>query len=416
MNLWEFLESKGQEYAPFDPRRAHRIYAKLAPKLHIENLKVIHLVGTNGKGSTGRFIALGLMQQGYKVLHFSSPHLWHFRERFFTHTGEVCDQTLQQAHEFLQQQDFVNEASYFEYATFLALYIAQGYDFLVLEAGLGGEFDSTSVIVSDLSVFTPIGFDHKDFLGTSIESIAGTKLRVMGKNVIMAPQHYPQCVSIAYEIAKDYHARIFALECIKFQTQYNVQYEKFCLTFGLQNTLDSSFWQGYADYVSRYHLAEFLAQNLLVASFALQFFGIKIDFLTLPALNLHGRCEWLAPHIVLDVGHNQECARALKSVIEQNFKQRRVILVYNTYSDKEVHCILELLKPHIQELWIFPLTHNPRVIVRDVLVAILEDLGIAYRDFVFEDMTDSKEYVVFGSFSVVAGFLDIWREKLCKIN
>ncbi|MBR2112675.1 MAG: bifunctional folylpolyglutamate synthase/dihydrofolate synthase, partial [Helicobacter sp.] len=135
-----------------------------------------------------------------------------------------------------------------------------------------------------------------------------------------------------------------------------------------------------------------------------------------PALNLHGRCEWLAPHIVLDVGHNQECARALKSVIEQNFKQRRVILVYNTYSDKEVHCILELLKPHIQELWIFPLTHNPRVIARDVLVAILEDLGIAYRDFVFEDMTDSKEYVIFGSFSVVAGFLDIWREKLCKIN
>ncbi|HIV49437.1 bifunctional folylpolyglutamate synthase/dihydrofolate synthase [uncultured Helicobacter sp.] len=416
MNLAAFLESKGQEYAPFDPKRAHRIYAKLAPMLKLENLKVIHILGTNGKGSTGRFATLGLLQCGYNVLHFSSPHLWRFNERFYRNGADVSDEDLEEAHCFLQAQGFVNEASYFEYATFLALYLAQKCEFLVLEAGLGGEFDSTSVLSANLSVFTPIGFDHKDFLGTNIESIAGTKLRAMGSNVLLAPQAYVESTLIAQRVAKDRDARLFELACIESSARFWAELEAFCVCFGLRYEADCVFWQEYRAYVARYGYADFLAQNLLVASFALYFFGIKIDFKTLPPLNLRGRCEWVTPRILLDVGHNEECAKALKSVIEQKFKQRRVILVYNTYFDKEVRCILEILKPCIEELWVFPLSGNPRVIARNELEAILEDLGITYRDFMLEHMEDSKNYVVFGSFSVVAGFLDTFEGELCRTN
>lgn len=416
MNLAHFLESKGQEYARFDPKRAHRIYAKLAPKLHLENLKVIHILGTNGKGSTGRFATLGLVQCGYKTLHFSSPHLWHFRERFFDHQGEVSDERLEEAHRFLQRHSFVHEASYFEYAAFLALFLAQGCDFLVLEAGLGGEFDATSVLRADLSIFTPIGFDHKDYLGANIESIAGTKLRAMGDNVLLAPQLYTQSVLMARMIAKEYGARLFELHDITEDAQFQVELEKFCAYFGLDSGDWQEFWQGYRAYVDRYGYAEFLAQNLLVASFALRFFGIVVDCASLPRLNLRGRCEWVSPHILLDVGHNVECAKALKSVIEQKFKQRRVILVYNTYFDKEVRCILEILRPHIEELWIFPLAGNARAIARDELETILKDLQITYTDFVPKRMERDGDYVVFGSFSVVAGFLDMFEGELCKTN
>lgn len=415
-SLWEFLESKGQEYAPFDPKRAHRIYAKLAPMLKLEHLKIIHILGTNGKGSTGRFITLGLLQCGHRVLHFSSPHLWHFRERFYRNGGDVSDEELEEAHRALQRFGFVCEASYFEYATFLGLYLAQECDFLVLEAGLGGEFDSTSVLRAHLSVFTPIGVDHKDFLGADIESIAGTKLRAMGDNVLLAPQPYAQSSLIARAIAKERGARLCELGIIESSAQLCTQIEAFCACFGLESREENEWWQAYRAYVARYGYAEFLAQNLLVASFVWRFFGLRVDCGNLAVLDLRGRCEWLSPHILLDVGHNEECARALKSVIEQSFGQRRVILVYNTYFDKSVRHILALLKPCIQEVWIFPLVDNPRVIAHSDLEAILGDLGIVYRDFVREEMRDSQDYVVFGSFSVVAGFLDIFEGELCKTN
>ncbi|WP_394959990.1 bifunctional folylpolyglutamate synthase/dihydrofolate synthase [uncultured Helicobacter sp.] len=406
MNLAEFLESKGKEYAPFDPKRAHRIYAKLAPMLRLENLKVIHILGTNGKGSTGRFTALGLLQCGHNVLHFSSPHLWRFNERFYRNGTDVSDEALEEAHRFLQRYECVREASYFEYATFLGLYLAQGCEFLVLEAGLGGEFDSTSVLRAHLSVFTPIGIDHKDFLGDTIESIAGTKLRAMGANALLAPQAYTESSLIARTIAKEQGAKIFELGTIESSAQLCRELEVFSACFGLESKEGNEWWQAYRAYVARYGYAEFLAQNLLVASFVLHFFGLSVDFETFPVLDLRGRCEWLTPRILLDVGHNEECAKALKSVIEQNFKQRRVILVYNTYFDKSVQHILTLLSSCIKEVWIFPIIDNPRVIARSDLEAILQNLGIAYRDFALEDMRDFQDYVVFGSFSVVAGFLD----------
>lgn len=143
-SLHEVLESKGIEYAPFDPDRAKRIYAQILPHITLPS-RIIHIIGTNGKGSTGRFIAMGLEQNQKSVLHFSSPHLFDFKERFYTQGGDIEDSRLEEAHIALWQIESVRESSYFEYATFLALYVSQGCEYLVLEAGLGGEFDSTSV-------------------------------------------------------------------------------------------------------------------------------------------------------------------------------------------------------------------------------------------------------------------------------
>ena len=81
--LMEFLDKKGQEYAPFEPKRAPEILALLNLTLP-KKLKVIHIIGTNGKGSTGRFLALMLYQKGFNVGHFTSPHLLNFNERFWS--------------------------------------------------------------------------------------------------------------------------------------------------------------------------------------------------------------------------------------------------------------------------------------------------------------------------------------------
>lgn len=492
--LQAFLAQKGKEYAPFDPQRVHRIYAVLKP--HLEKLYaqsreskkvdlggqnlakdtqnvfinqtdfcqkdkqnhpfIIHILGTNGKGSTGRFITLGLAQKGHKVLHFTSPHLFVFNERFYfanvpeitESINEICvdshstsspsvlnakdsariaiktnnitriatNSELESAHLWLQRFHIVQEASYFEYATFLALYLAKDCDYFVCEAGLGGEYDSTSVLNADLSVFTPISIDHEDFLGSDIDCIAGTKLRAMGQNVILAPQKFTQCQKIAQHIAREKNANLFILPKLceiipnpptQPSAQNFEQYaQNFYQTFHCKNTksLDDVFWRGFHNYITKNAYAEFLHENLFCAIFALLFCNVTFNFATLKALDLRGRCESLTPNILLDVGHNAECAHALKHAIVQKFGKKNIILVYNAYFDKAVLAILSILKPVISEVLILNVK-NERIIKKAELENILNNLGLKYSDFTPTKLQKNCNYVVFGSFSVVAEFL-----------
>ncbi|MGX3097757.1 bifunctional folylpolyglutamate synthase/dihydrofolate synthase [Helicobacter sp. 23-1046] len=460
-SLKAFLAQKGKEYAPFDTQRVHRIYALLEP--HLEKLYkqsresqqnspfIIHILGTNGKGSTGRFITLGLAQNGYKVLHFTSPHLFDFNERFYMANMQSCadlvdcadcgakssaeakitdcrtqdsnqhriatHSELESAHLWLQRFPIVRESSYFEYATFLALYLAKDCDYFVCEAGLGGEFDSTSVLNADLSIFTPIGLDHEEFLGSDIASIAGSKLRAMGKNVLLAPQRFTQCKKIAKQIAQEKNAHLFTIPnlhkiIISDQSnnsnaqKFNQYAQKFSKTFHCENMqpLDSIFWRDFAQYIAKNTYPQFLQENLFCAIFALLFWNLRFDFTTLKTLDLRGRCEILAPNILLDVGHNIECAKVLKHTIVQKFGKKNIILVYNAYFDKAISAILSILKPVVSEVLILKVK-NDRIIKKAELEEILHNLGLKYSDFTPAKLHKDNNYVVFGSFSVVAEFL-----------
>ena len=404
--LNEVLISKGAEYAPFDTSRAKRIYDSIAPIFGFEKCfgtkcKVIHIIGTNGKGSTGRFITMGLEQQGKSVLHFSSPHLFNFNERFFVSggdfRGEIPQSRLESIHQKLWAIESMREASYFEYATFLALVLGMEYEYLVLEAGVGGEFDSTSVVLADMSVFTLIGLDHQEMLGENIEQIAKTKLKAMSGYTILARQNYKQVENLALEIA-------------------------------LQKGVECALWEGmdkilgeqkkaFYEYVKRYNLPVFLQENLSNALRVLAFFGMKFDFATLGRLSLRGRCEILAKNIVLDVGHNIDGARALRAFLGD----KKVNLVYNSYIEKDIRAILRELLPNIKKVLILSV-QNSRICPRQRLVKILESLQIAFMDFDIATISEREDYLVFGSFSVAQEFLQQYiittrqGEVQCKIN
>ncbi|WP_101007633.1 bifunctional folylpolyglutamate synthase/dihydrofolate synthase [Helicobacter pylori] len=381
--LKAFLETKPKEYHKFDPSRFIQIYKDFKNAFFEIQAKVIHVVGTNGKGSTGRFLTLLLADQDFKVLHFTSPHVFEFRERFFLNGSVVGESVLENAHQQLQPHAFSSACSYFEYATLLAVMLAKDCDYLVLEAGLGGEFDSTNALEKTLSVFTPIDYDHKEFLGDSLESIATTKLKAMGSLNIIAPQQ-ELVLNVAQKIAKEKHAQLIVV----------------------QNEIS----KGVKDYIERYHLARFLAMNLEVALKAFETLlpCNKQEVLkNLKPLNLIGRCELLSPNILIDVGHNPHSAKALKEEIKRVFNAP-IILIYNCYQDKDAFLVLEILKPVVKKVLILEL-HEERVIKLEKLKGILETLGLEYA--LFEDVEENENYLVYGSFLVANVFYERYPKK-----
>ncbi len=381
--LKAFLETKPKEYHKFDPSRFIQIYKDFKNAFFEIQAKVIHVVGTNGKGSTGRFLTLLLADQNFKVLHFTSPHVFEFRERFFLNGSVVGESVLENAHQQLQSHAFSSACSYFEYATLLAVMLAKDCDYLVLEAGLGGEFDSTNALEKTLSVFTPIDYDHKEFLGDSLESIATTKLKAMGSLNIIAPQQ-ELVLNVAQKIAKEKHAQLIVV----------------------QNEIS----KGVRDYIERYHLARFLAMNLEVALKAFETLlpCNKQEVLkNLKPLNLIGRCELLSPNILIDVGHNPHSAKALKEEIKRVFNAP-IILIYNCYQDKDACGVLEILKPVVKKVLILEL-HEERVIQLEKLKGILETLGLEHA--LFEDLEENENYLVYGSFLVANAFYKRYQKK-----
>ncbi|MCQ2645262.1 bifunctional folylpolyglutamate synthase/dihydrofolate synthase [Helicobacter pylori] len=381
--LSAFLETKPKEYHKFDPSRFIQIYKDFKNAFFEIQAKVIHVVGTNGKGSTGRFLTLLLADQNFKVLHFTSPHVFEFRERFFLNGSVVEESVLENAHQQLQSHAFSSACSYFEYATLLAVMLAKDCDYLVLEAGLGGEFDSTNALEKTLSVFTPIDYDHKEFLGDSLESIATTKLKAMGSLNIIAPQQ-ELVLNVAQKIAKEKHAKLIVV----------------------QNEIS----KGVRDYIERHHLARFLAMNLEVALKAFETllpYNKQEVLKNLKPLNLIGRCELLSPNILIDVGHNPHSAKALKEEIKRVFNTP-IVLIYNCYQDKDAFLVLEILKPVVKKVLILEL-HNERIIQLEKLKGILETLGLEHA--LFEELKENENYLVYGSFLVANAFYERYPKK-----
>ncbi|MDD5717089.1 MAG: bifunctional folylpolyglutamate synthase/dihydrofolate synthase [Sulfuricurvum sp.] len=378
MKLDDFLAAKPLFYDVIDVERFPNAYTTVQEFL--PRPKIIHLVGTNGKGSTGRFLATALYRLGKKVGHYTSPHILRFNERIWLNGSEISDGELEVAHEkllSLLDSDTAEKLSYFEYTTLLSLIAYEGCEYVVCEAGLGGEYDATAVFDKVLSIFTPIDFDHAAFLGTTIASIAATKLRSMQGVALLGKQKYPEVESIATDIAREKGTCLYTLsERLTWEIQ-----EK-ALQLALKN-----------------RLSDYLRDNLMLAMAALELLGYEPDTPLFDQEALFGRLTAIAPNVTLDVGHNALAAHS----IAQAYRGRKITLIYNTYADKDYREILTLLSPIIDSVEIIDVAEG-RIVQREALESVLNDLALPFGTF--ERIDSYKEYLVFGSFSVAEAFLN----------
>ncbi|MEA2047444.1 MAG: Mur ligase family protein [Campylobacterota bacterium] len=371
-----FLESKPLYYKEIDHDRVHIAYRQLKP--HIKQPRTIHIVGTNGKGSTGRMIAHLAFKSGLRVGHYSSPHILKFNERIWINGVDCSDEVLQSAHQklfIILGQKMSESLSYFEYTTLLAFIVFEPCDLMVLEAGLGGEFDATNVCDKELSIITPIGLDHQAFLGDTIEEIAATKIRSIQNNALVAPQIFNEVYNIAKKIANEKGTKI--------------HFSKDTSHLYIKNVGGVVLAKGWADY---------LIDNAIVAIQALEILAIPYALVDLWELELFGRFYALTDNIRIDVGHNALAAQAIVKELDA-----KVVLIYNVLEDKAYEEVLRILKPKVKSVEILPI-YSGRAATVEAIEKALEKVGLAYSHF-SNQIDDDEKYLVFGSFYVVEEFL-----------
>ena len=376
MTLHVFLEHKPLYYKEIDHKRVHIAYNIL--KSHINHPKTVHIVGTNGKGSTGRMVAYLTYKSGQSVGHYSSPHILKFNERIWLDGEDTSDEVLEFAHQRLFNilgKEISDALSYFEYTTLLAFVVFENCDLMVLEAGLGGEFDATNVCDKELSIITPIGIDHQAFLGDTIEEIASTKIRSIQKQVLLASQPYVEVVEVAKKIATEKGAV-------------------------LRQAQEPS--RKVAELVEANGWAEYLIENATVAMQALDILNIKYDINDLKSLELFGRFYALTSTIRIDVGHNPLAAKAIEKALD-----KKVVLIYNSLDDKDYEKVLRTLKPKVKRVEIIKI-HSQRATTLEEIEKALTTVGLEYS--YFENKMDDEDYLVFGSFYVVEEFLKQRKE------
>jgi len=300
---------------------------QLLTALNIENqsAKIIHVAGTNGKGSTCSYISSILTEKNEKVGLFTSPHIFDFRERIRIN-GILIDEAS--VVNFCQRVidlklDF--EPSFFEVTFAMAMdhFNRNDCTYLVIETGMGGRLDATNVLESDISIITNIGLDHTQFLGDTLEAIAVEKAGIIKvEKTVVIGQTQEETEVVFMEIAAKNQSDIH------FADQMETKFPSDLL------------------------LPKFQLSNLQTALVTLDILGISVDEETVRESLLHllvntgffGRLTRLqeAPHILLDVSHNTDGTKATIEAL-MNFSFEKLHIIYGASQDKDVNEILSLI-------------------------------------------------------------------------
>lgn len=326
-----------------------------------KGLKVIHVAGTNGKGSTCSMIQSVLIEAGYKVGLYTSPYIERFNERIRINTTNIEDQELasmteqvKRAVERMLKEGFQHPTE-FEIVTAIALlyYQEQKVDFVILEVGLGGRLDATNVISDPLlTIITPIDYDHMTYLGNTLEAIAGEKAGIIkkGRPVITGFQHEE-----ALEIIKKkallletpfYHVVPEQLEIheshLKSQTfsvtLFQQSYHKITIALPGLHQVENS-------------MLALTAIKVLEKEGHLKI-GDQELRKGLENVRWIGRLEVIHEHpiVLIDGAHNLQGAKALSKSIEMLLKKRSITWVVGMLEDKDVDNVLNLLLPKVDQV------------------------------------------------------------------
>lgn len=351
-----------------------------------DNLNVIHVAGTNGKGSTCSFISSILKESGYKVGLYTSPFLETFTERIRINGENIPKEEVSKIILLIKEkiEQMVNEGySYpteFEIVTAMAFYYfkQEKVDFVVLEVGLGGRYDATNVVDKPIaSVITSISLDHTRVLGDTLDKIAFEKGGIIKENspTIVYPQQQQ-----ASEVIKNI--------CIQKKSTYiecdfnNIEIKSSSINCQVYNCSING--KKLSDLEIKL-IGDHQIKNSIVALNVIDYLNdIKITNISeehikkgLLETNWPGRIEKISenPMVIIDGAHNEEGAKSLSDSIDKYFKDKNKILVIGMLEDKDIDSVLSLLIPKFNKV-IATTPNNPRAIDANKLKEKIDNYNV----------------------------------------
>lgn len=313
-----------------------------------EQLRAVHVAGTNGKGSTSHLIAAALQAQGYRVGLFTSPHLVDFRERIRI-SGEMIDEAT--VVQFVEDNRlFLDEVrpSFFETTMALAFwyFAQQQVDIAVIEVGLGGRLDSTNILMPLLSVITNIGIDHTEFLGSTLAQIAAEKAGIMKQHVpCVVGETHPETLEVFLSRARVCEILGEGLET----TDCRLWFADQCGYMRKRRLKEASACQLQGNYQDKNQQTAFVALQVLrnICGVEISKEAIAKGFAGVCDLTgLRGRWEVLShePLTICDTGHNGHAFQLTVDSLQSLSKGTGVLrIVLGMVNDKDIDTVLGLL-------------------------------------------------------------------------
>ena len=396
------LYALGRELgAPRQPARSDAPGARVQ-KFGLENISTLaaalgnpqkqipcaHIAGTNGKGSTAAMLESIVRAAGLKTALYTSPHLERINERIRKNGEEISNEAFAAAwtrvhaaiESLMASGKLPAHPTFFECITAMAFvaFAEAHVEFAIYEVGLGGRLDATNIVEPEVAVITPVDFDHENFLGNSIASIAAEKAGIIKRGaIVVTSQNRPEALAVIARRAKEFGAPLldvnaeWALEDIKSSAGL------YTSVVHPKNSPDQKIS------IAPLLPGRFQLQNALMTAVAAKVLSRTQVSISDEAIERGissarwpGRLERIfeKPDVYLDGAHNPAGAKELLKFWNENFAGRKIILVYGAMRDKAVDEITGLLFPRADTV-ILTTPRQPRAISATVLAEMTADFA-----------------------------------------
>ena len=357
----------------------------------------IHIAGTNGKTSTTRFIDSLLFAHGMRTGRFTSPHLEDIRERICVN-GEMIDgdELIFNYNDIAAYFDFVDSKSphpisFFEAVTALAMaaFSEHPVDVGIFEVGMGGEWDATNIIKPSVGVITPIGMDHMEYLGNSIEEIATAKAGILKPDMYgVLSNQIPEVAKVLLAKAAEVGIEV-AREGIEFEVMSRqVAVGGQLLTIrGIKDVYSDLFLPLHGRHQASNAAAALVAAEAFFGDQPLDLESVKQGFASATS---PGRFEIVRrePTVILDAAHNPHGAKTLANTLQEEFTFGRVIAVVGIFADKDAEGIFDEIKDVIDGV-IVTQSSSPRAMPAGELAKLARKYIEADRIFIEPELRNA---------------------------
>lgn len=340
---------------------------------------VIHVAGTNGKGSVSAMISAIIRESGYSVGMYTSPHLISFRERMAVNGEAASEEDVaamtDRVRTAVETADKGHFFTYFDFATAMAFqhFKEAKVDVAVAEVGMGGRLDSTNVVHPVATVIVNVSTDHTDYLGSGIAAIAAEKAGIVKHGVPVVTAARGEALDVIEARAETLQSPLYALD-------REFRFEK---TATRKMSYDGP----------RFHIPELfvsLAGDHQLANAAVALCAVEVlpeavlsippksAFLGLAKVTWPGRLEMAAtrPPILFDGAHNAEGVRSLRQYLETYEGARRTILVFGSMKDKDYAAMIREIAPQVDR-FIFTAPDMDRAATPELLASFADGASVA---------------------------------------